>query len=540
MIKHFSVIITLTCLLEVMIAAPTITVWYGNNQSFGQRGNPQTAVNILGNVSDPSGIQSLSYALNGGSSINLSRGPDTRRLLRSGDFNIDIFTSNLNNGSNTIVITAINSSNETSTANVVVQYTPGNTWALPYSVDWSSAGSIQSVAQVVDGDWTLNNGKVRPRYLGYDRLVAIGDKTWTDYEVTVPITLYSLDTSGFNGVSQTPGVGLLFRWTGHTDDPVSGQQPKTGFLPLGAIGWYSWDYGNTGGVRLKLVGNNLNTMQEDNSGFRLMWGVTYIFKMRVETIPGLGAAYKFKVWQAGQSEPSAWTLQGQQSLSDPQNGCVCLLSHHVDAEFGNVTITPITATPVQLSSFTAQVMSNNLVRLDWTTASETNNYGFEVQKSFNTTNNFSTIPRSFVAGNGTTTEPQYYSWIDSAATAGNWYYRLKQMDLDGTTVYTEPARVSVLTGVRGGEVPGDFALQQNYPNPFNPTTKMSFVIGHSSLASLKVFDVLGREVETLVNEVKAPGMHDVTFNAERLPSGVYVYRLTAGGKSASRRMLLMK
>ncbi|MEO8169038.1 MAG: hypothetical protein ABI623_12375, partial [bacterium] len=89
-------------------AAPTITLWNGLNQSYGQTGNPQTAINILGNVTDSSGIQSLSYTLNGGSSVNLSRGPDTRRLLKPGDFNIDIYTSALNSGSNTILITATN------------------------------------------------------------------------------------------------------------------------------------------------------------------------------------------------------------------------------------------------------------------------------------------------------------------------------------------------------------------------------------------------------------------------------------------------
>jgi hypothetical protein len=90
-------------------------------------------------------------------------------------------------------------------------------------------------------------------------------------------------------------------------------------------------------------------MQEDFSGFMLTFGVTYIFKMRVETIPGQGGAYKFKVWQQGQAEPSIWRLQGTQSLSDPQYGTACFLSHHVNADFGNVTITSLAPDTVRAS-----------------------------------------------------------------------------------------------------------------------------------------------------------------------------------------------
>lgn len=319
-------------------AAPTITVWYGLNQSFGQIGNPQTAVNILGNVTDANGIQSLNYRLNGGSPITLSRGPDTRRLLKAGDFNIDIYTSALNNGSNSVLITATNTLSQVSIQTVTVNYTAGQTWPTTYSIDWAIAGTIQSVAQVTDGHWTLASGTVRPTYLGYDRLVAIGDKTWTDYEATVPITISNIDSSGFNPPSNGAGVGLIFRWSGHTDNPLSGYQPKTGYLPLGAMGWYSWD---GSGSRFSLVGNNLINLAPDNTSLTLSFGVTYYFKMRVVTLPGGGSEYKLRVWQANQTEPTTWLLQGVQSLAnDPPTGSMLLAAHHVNATFGNVTITP--------------------------------------------------------------------------------------------------------------------------------------------------------------------------------------------------------
>jgi hypothetical protein len=93
--------------------------------------------------------------------------------------------------------------------------------------------------------------------------------------------------------------------------------------------------------RFRLEGNNLNLMQQDNSGFHMAFGVTYMFKMRVETIAGVGGAYKLRVWEQGQTEPSTWLLQGQGAMSDPQTGCFALLSHHVNAEFGNVTVTSL-------------------------------------------------------------------------------------------------------------------------------------------------------------------------------------------------------
>ena len=314
-------------------------MWNGLNQSFGQRGNPQTAINILGNVTDPNGIQSLNYTLNGGSPINLRRGPDTRRLLKAGDFNIDIYTSALNNGTNTVLITATNTLSQVSINTVVLNYTAGQIWPTTYSIDWSTAGTIQSVAQVTDGQWTLDSGSIRPTYLGYDRLVAIGDKTWTDYEATVPITISNIDSTGFGPPSNGAGVGLIFRWTGHTDNPLSGYQPKTGYLPLGAMGWYSWD---GAGSRFSLVGNNLIHLTPDNTSLTLLFGATYYFKMRVQTLAGGGSEYKLRVWQANQAEPTTWLVQGIQSLAnDPPNGSILLGAHHVNARFGNVVITPM-------------------------------------------------------------------------------------------------------------------------------------------------------------------------------------------------------
>lgn len=537
--KLTATILVCVLLISSSHAAPTITVWYGNTQSFGQLGNPQSAINILGNVSDLNGISSLTYTLNGGPSKTLSLGPDTRRLLKPGDYNIDIETDSLIDGANTIVITAVNSLNETSTATVTVNYTAGVIWSGNYTVDWSSASSIQSVAQVVDGHWTLTDTTVRPTYLGYDRLIAIGDRNWTDYEVTVPIIFYGIDTAGFQNPSNGPGVGLLLRWTGHTDNPISGWQPKSGYLPFGAIGWYQWHHSDPSEPpALRLYGNNLQFWGD--AGSILSFNMWYKFKMRVTTSGGT-AYYKFKVWPASQAEPSNWNLENQDPLNYPQNGSFLLLSHHVDAEFGNIVVTQLAPPlPVQLGSFTATVLPDNTVRLDWMTLSEINNYGFEVQKSPQRTVAFTTIPNSFVPGHGTTLDPQFYTYIDRTAAPGDWFYRLKQIDLDATVHYSDPIAVSILSDVSDPPLPRDFSLSQNYPNPFNPSTQIAYEVPSAAHVRLEVFNMLGQKVATLVDEVQGPGRYDRHFDASALPSGVYMYRLRAGTRALSRTMVLVR
>ena len=296
-------------------ASPVIDVWYGTNQQFGHIGNPQPYVNILGNVSDTDGdflrdsSSTLEYTLNGTGPFTLAIGPDGRRLAEAGDFNIDINIADLLDGDNTVVITATDDASNSSEETVTVNYTSGNTWPLPYSVDWSTVTNIGDVAQVVDGKWGLVAGGVRTTEPGYDRLIAFGEMPWDDYEVTVPITIHDIDSTG--------GVGILMRWNGHNDDPpFDGYQPYAGYLPLGAIGWYR----NGSSKRLEFFENG------DTKGAvskTLTEETTYIFKMRVETEAGVGGLYSLKVWEQGTAEPSSWDTTAQGSLSSSEPGQTC-------------------------------------------------------------------------------------------------------------------------------------------------------------------------------------------------------------------------
>ncbi len=196
--------------------------------------------------------------------------------------------------------------------------------------------------------------------------------------------------------------------------------------------------------------------------------------------------------------------------------------------------------PVQLTNFTCTVSHEGTVRLDWTTISEVNNYGFYIEsRRFNEVA-FSETTNSFTAAHGTTIIPQHYSFICGNPNDAR-YYRLKQVDLDGAVHYSEPIDVSVATDFKGIEnAPLKFVLGQNYPNPFNPSTTIRYGVPHSSRVTLTVFNTLGQQVAILQNGEQESGYHEVRFDASGLSSGVYFYRIQAGDFAQTRRLLLLR
>ena len=186
--------------------------------------------------------------------------------------------------------------------------------------------------------------------------------------------------------------------------------------------------------------------------------------------------------------------------------------------------------PVELTSFSA-TSNSNVVTLSWTTATELNNYGFEIQRS---TDEANWITLGFREGNGTTSEPKQYSFTDniSEISSETFYYRLKQLDFLGTYNYSNIIEVYI--------APASFALLQNYPNPFNPSTRISYQLPINSFVTLKVFDVVGNEIATLVNEEKSAGEYKVDFDASKIGSGIYFYTLSAGEFLQTKKMILIK
>jgi len=191
--------------------------------------------------------------------------------------------------------------------------------------------------------------------------------------------------------------------------------------------------------------------------------------------------------------------------------------------------TPFNPVPVELTSFTA-ISKGNTITLNWSTATELNNSGFEVQRTV-AGNEFETI--GFVAGYGTTTESKNYSFFDANLSSGSYTYRLKQVDFDGTYSFSYEVNVDVTSPVQ-------FELAQNYPNPFNPSTTIKFAIPQSAEVILKVYNALGQEVSTLINQFMESGLHTINFDASKLNSGIYFYKLDAGQYSDVRKMTLIK
>jgi len=188
--------------------------------------------------------------------------------------------------------------------------------------------------------------------------------------------------------------------------------------------------------------------------------------------------------------------------------------------------------PVELLAFAASITYSN-VQLNWSTASELNNQGFEIERAIDDADNFVTV--GFIPGKGNSTEINYYAFSDKPEINGthNIFYRLKQVDFDGTFTFSNVVSVSY-------DVPVEFVLNQNYPNPFNPSTRISFFVPSESFVTLKVYDFLGREVKTLVSENKSTGSYDVVFNATDIPSGTYFYHLSTDSYSETKKMLLIK
>ena len=186
--------------------------------------------------------------------------------------------------------------------------------------------------------------------------------------------------------------------------------------------------------------------------------------------------------------------------------------------------------PVELVTFSARI-SDSRVILNWSTATEVSNYGFEVQRSVQT-NNWEAL--GFVEGHGNSNSPKEYSFTDREVnSSGVYYYRLKQIDNDGAYQFSNQVEVNF-------EAPNRLELNQNYPNPFNPSTTISFNLPESGVVTLRVYNLIGEVIKTLIEGFMEAGIHTFSFNAEGYPSGMYLYSLSTNGFTETKKMLFMK
>jgi hypothetical protein len=237
----------------------------------------------------------------------------------------------------------------------------------------------------------------------------------------------------------------------------------------------------------------------------------------------------------GQPIYSDITYDPGTSIEVQTNADVCATNIFINGAFTGGGTICTGALPVTLSSFTYSVSKNN-VMLTWVTEAEYNNSGFRIERMNTKENVWKEI--WFIAGNGTTNEPKIYSYEDKKLQAAGYKYRIKQIDFNGNYEYFQLENEVTIAK------PNVFALGQNYPNPSNPKSKIEFEIPLTGKVSLKVYDILGKEVLNIIDEQKEAGYYTAEFDGSSLASGVYFYRLLAEGNgqsfSKTLKMILVK
>lgn len=319
-----------------------IDVWYGPDQRVGHLGRAQSDFNVMGAVSDPGSVAEMYYRLNGGEAEKLSIGnEENRRLVGSGDFNADIPIDLLEPGSNVVELVAVDTAGVEESVEVNVTLEEESSYPLPVDIDWSEVEDLQNVGQIVDGKWGITDEGLRTLEPGYDRIFLIGDTTWQDYEVTVPITIHWVEGR------PRSGVGILMRFTGHIvgghrDFPPS--QPKWGYQPFGGIGWLRWMNGGDHPPPVRQFFRGDDDVMENFGPADVALGQTYWMKMRAETLKdseeGHGVTrYSWKMWEDGTTEPAEWDWEvDQESEHALRSGGAVLLAHRLDATFGDLSI----------------------------------------------------------------------------------------------------------------------------------------------------------------------------------------------------------
>jgi len=317
-----------------------IDIWYGNEQIFGNNGQAQYWINILGNVDRGMEWSEVSYQLNGSEDRPLNIGSDKHRLANYGDFNIEIAWEELKEGKNNIKISAKSSHDVSYSSNVIAIVNKGREWPLPYEVNFTKIGNLQEYVQVVDGKWRLTNEGVKTVEPYYDRVLSLGDTSWRNYQANIILSI-----NGFTPPEEGPPTynvthfGTAFRWRGHV--PTPNQQPYTKWYPLGAQGEFllkneldscAWrilfDGGETAPpVKYTEIRNSLEL------------GTKIRIKAEVETVENGNTRYRFKQWAFDQAEPEEWDIAGiEDGKKDFESGALCLVPHNSDVTIHSVKV----------------------------------------------------------------------------------------------------------------------------------------------------------------------------------------------------------
>lgn len=328
-------------------------------------------------------------------------------------------------------------------------------------------------------------------------------------------------------------IDLLYGWTANTDRPYKTTDGGNNWIQQTNLNiWDSRDIFFRDSLNGFIINGILELLRTTNSGTN--WFTQLNSQYVIRKLGWLSTVHGFIVGDgvyetvdSGETWNEILELRniGLRKIHPPKNyvayttGNLGLIYKYVDT----------TIVPVELTSFTAEI-DNYRVTLKWTTATETNNLGFEVLRSSDNHNwNLLTL----INGYGTTTLTHNYKFTDRIETSGIYYYKLKQIDYSGDFNYSNIIEVSISS-------PFSFELSQNFPNPFNSSTTIQYQLPNEDFVGLKIYDVLGNEVKTLIEENKKAGYYTITFSEDNLSSGIYIYKLIAGKYSSTKKFILLK
>jgi hypothetical protein len=415
-----------------------------------------------------------------------------------------------------------------------VEGTYSTTWSFetgPMPLGTAANFGILAAGAILGGNPTLVTGNVGTNAGGVTLTTVSAGYTIYDYSIPADKSIVDAGQSDLHAIYTDaylrPGsVAIGGDLGGQTLTPgvynIVGNAAMSSDMTFNGHGVYIIQLGafivTTGGVTVNLTGSAVWT--------DIFWVVNDYVSL------GAGTTFEGTVMATNYISVGA-------SLSSPVHGRLLSKGAYVTVGAPTVGGSEIPL-PVELVSFTATANGMN-TNLHWSTATEINNSGFEIQRRQTSQRvELSTdwAKVGFVAGAGTSNAPRNYSYTDSKLSAGSYSYRLKQIDNNGAFTYGSTVEVAI------SSAPAAFALSQNYPNPFNPSTVISYQVPVNSQVTLKVYNMLGQEVATLVNGPQEAGVYTVSFNTNKgtlgLSSGVYVYRLEAGSFISTKKLVLMK
>jgi hypothetical protein len=337
----FSAVMCVFCLCSSCTAGHqdeiNVNLWYGQEQYFGQWGNTQRQINILGSIQGLDTDCRVYYRLNGrDEKVDITLGSDLHRLAMEGDFNLDIDRTELKEGENHIRLYMERRGNAVLVETIRIHYTSTNTWPIPYNVDWSQVKRIQDAVEVVDGYWEITPAGVRIKEQYYDRILAFGDSSWLDYEVETSVIFHDYIAPAEGPPTYNVShVAIASRWPGHDQDSL---QPDRKWFPLGATSEFriTDEYDS---CRWRIFdGENFYVEQELVDYRTIQAEKAYRLKHRVENISDSVVQYSVKFWPADEQEPEQWDLQALEKMTRKESGSALLLAHNTEVTFGNIYV----------------------------------------------------------------------------------------------------------------------------------------------------------------------------------------------------------